>query len=516
VLASVFVLLSLIHLGAILSGIYRDSDAAVAPVLATLAPHAPPGSTVVLGQHAWYEDFLVLLATRWLPLHRQLWLILPIVWCGAGLGLLAWTIRRAFGSWEACVAIAALVCVGAPGRHYLLTWDAHSITVLHTVVLAAVLVWLSSNVGRLSNRTLIVGAVALGLLDSLPAASDMLIVFWGLIPFAMAAAAIAWCGFGWGLLTFAVVSGTVALVGGAAIDSLMRANHIDGFALNYHFVLADQLWSNISVFLQSLTWLADGDFFGSLVERAAAPIFISGVLVLVAVVSVLLVVRRRAGRLVESGRESATGVVRLGYITFWTGTLVIGVLAYVGTSAAVNVATSRYLLGPYVAIAALLPVLTVAADGSRRIGSRLALALAVALFAITADYELQRHPSEQSTAPSPGQADALAAFARAHRVARGYASYWASTELMWAERFRVALYPIHDCTSTGSQLCRDNIGEISSWYQPRPRIRSMVVIAPGAPGLTTVDPELGRPLTTATVDGLTVDVYPYDIASRLH
>jgi hypothetical protein len=147
--------------------------------------------------------------------------------------------------------------------------------------------------------------------------------------------------------------------------------------------------------------------------------------------------------------------------------------------------------------------------------ARIALGTVVSVFALGSVYELQRHPAEQSSTPNASAAQALAAFAKAHKVTVGYASYWAAIEIDWADHLRFDVYPIHDCSPTGTTLCRDGIGEISSWYRPRHDIRSLVVVDPGFPLLSSLDPSLGAPLITTTIDGMTVRVYSYDIASKL-
>jgi hypothetical protein len=523
--AAGYALLVLLNLSAMLGGIYQDSDAAAAPVLATLGPHAPAGSVITLGQHAWYEDYLLLVATRWLPLHRDLWELAPVAWCVAGLGLVGWSVARAFDRVWAAVVVAALMCVGQQGRHYFLSWDAHSITALHAAILGAVLVWLAPRAAAMRWPRLAVLTTVVGLFGALPWASDTLFALWALAPFVLAAALLAWClpqRSGWPLLALAVASSILTVLLGSAVAEVMRSHHLIGYSLHYSFVGADGVGHNLAVLGESFASLAGGDFFGTVINRSAVPVAISGVLALGAAVAVAIAVRRQIGGLVaeaEGGAPAAS--TRLAYVSFWAGSLALGVLAYVATSVPVDVTTARYLLGPYVAVGALLPVLgqrSAAAQPGRQMPSaarRAAVTGGVALFALTGAFELARHPVEQSTAPNATAARAVAAFARAHGVARGYASYWAANDMMWANRLSFPVYPVHNCAPSAPRLCRDGIATISSWYTPQPGIRSMLVIAPGVAGLTTLDPMLGPPVLTSTVDGMMVRVYPYDIASRV-
>ena len=73
-----------VDFGTIIHAIYSDSDTAIAPVIGHLMGSAPPGSRVVLGNHAWYEEYLFLRLTSGLPGYRQLWEIAPLLWSLAG------------------------------------------------------------------------------------------------------------------------------------------------------------------------------------------------------------------------------------------------------------------------------------------------------------------------------------------------------------------------------------------------------------------------------------------------
>jgi hypothetical protein len=526
-LALAYGALLLVHFGTVIDSIYRDSDAAAATVLAELAPHASSGSTIVLGDHPWYEEFLILLATRGLPLHRELWLAGPLALCAAGLGLLAWSARRATGTWPAVLAASALVFVGPLGRHIFLTWNTHGLAVLHSVILLAVLVWIASAAGTVPRARLAVAALLLGLIGALPVASDRLFLLWGVAPFVVAATALAWrapARTGWPVLTFALGSTAVMLVAGAALGALMRSHGVRAYTVNYTFVAADQIGHNIALLLRSLAVIAGGDFFGTAITGTSVPVLIAGAMVLTAAAVVAARMYRWTRVLVSTPRMLgiepgfATGptlagadgraAARLVYFTFWTSCLLLGIAVYAGTSAPVDVTDARYLLGPYVAIGALLPALAL-----RGRGSRIALAAAVSVFACGSIYELQRHPSDPTSAPDASAAHALAAFMKSQHISVAYGSFWAALDLMWQSNLNVKVYPVHNCTPRQPQLCRDGIAVISSWYRPRARARSVLIVDPASAGLSVVDRSLGPPSRTATIAGMTLYVYPYDIAS---
>src|SRR5207247_957407 len=82
--------------GHILSAVNWSSDAAFWPVL---VEHLPPRGAGVtnLGNTPHYMTVLFLLATRALPGHRTIWAWSPLVTSLAGVALVAWASRRAFG-----------------------------------------------------------------------------------------------------------------------------------------------------------------------------------------------------------------------------------------------------------------------------------------------------------------------------------------------------------------------------------------------------------------------------------
>jgi hypothetical protein len=514
VMGLAYALVLLVHFPAIISGIYRDSDAAAAPVLAQLSAHAPAGSRIILGDHPWYEEFFLLVATRGFPLHRQLWLVGPLVWCVAGLALLFWTARRVAGNWAAMVTVIAVVCVGPLGRHVFLTWNTHGLAALHCVIVGAVLVWLTPRVTSLSMRRLAVGALILGLFSAMPTGSDRLFILWGLVPFVATAGLIAWrtrTRAGWHLLGFALASTLLALLAGAAFSHVMQANGVHGYPIGYKFVAGDQIGHNATLLIESMSALAGGDFLGSAISTTGLPVAALGSLVLLGLLLVLAEMRRRvrddAAR--PKSQELST-TPQFTYFSYWTICLVVAMVAFVGTSAPVDVFDARYLLGAYLAVGALLPALAL-----RGVASKIVVAAGVSLFAVTATYELQKHPVDVNNAPGASATDALMRFADHQRISYGYAGYWDALELTWGTKFHLNVYPVQNCAPRRPSLCREAVGSISSWYIPRPNTRSMLVVDGALPGVTGVDPALGIPVATATIAGMRVYVYPYDIATKL-
>src|SRR5690348_3048270 len=87
VLGTVYVVILVVHIGPVLGAIYSNGDAAAAPNLGELYPHAPPGATLVLGQYPWYSTLWFELATRHVPFHRVVWEIGPWIFSLLGVAL---------------------------------------------------------------------------------------------------------------------------------------------------------------------------------------------------------------------------------------------------------------------------------------------------------------------------------------------------------------------------------------------------------------------------------------------
>jgi len=516
--AGLYVLGALSDLHTILTAIYQNSDYAAAPVLAQLLAHAPSGSYTILGDHAYFEEFLALLLTRGLPLHRQLWFLAPVLFSIGGLAALLWSVARAFGLWAAAIVGSALVCLGDLGLLDFFSWGAHGSAAVHAVVLAAALVWFVPRAHSLSWPKVSVGAAALGLFSALPTAGDRLFLVWGLVPFVAATLLIAWRGrrpASERLAAFGLGTAAVTLIGGAVFAHAMSANGIGAYppAANalLSFATPAELARNTGTFLEAFTSLGGGDFFGVAATSAAAvATFVSGALVLAALAVVLLDIKRRVSSAAPRslGGDGAVDA-RSAYAAFWSLSLLISISAYLLGSPASSVSTAAYLLGAYVAVAALLPLLLL-----RGRTWKLVVVVAVCAFAVSANYRLHFEPLLPSSSPDATTAAALARFARSEHARYGYADYWDAVTLTWQTDFKTEIIPVADCGEPPSPLCEVHAVELSSWYTPRSHVRSLLILDPLFPEVTR-PAALGPPVASTTIGRLRVYVYPYDIASRI-
>jgi hypothetical protein len=490
-------------------------DAVIAPVLGKLAGQAPAGSHVILGHHAYYEEFLFLRATAGLPFYRGLWEVAPILWTLAGFGLLGWAAWRALGRFAAFLTVSAVVCLGSLGRFTFFALNWHGLTVLHTILIGAALVWLAPRTSQISWSRLGLAAAGLGLISALPVASDPLFLEWALVPMGLASAVMMLRTSGRSrrcLATFTLSTGLVALAAGAGIAHAMRASGVGTSQFTFPLLATvPGIVSHLKFLFEGLTALGGGFFFSMSPDLTGFMTLLSGVLVLAA-----LAAGPAAGwRLVARRPPRAAGpqgpIATVGYVSFWLSSLVLQCLVFVISGVPrSNVDSGRYLLAGYVAIMALFPLL--AGRGGRR---RLALAAAVCVFAISSIVQFALRPFvEYGPYPTAPTAQRLLAFARTYGVHYGYASYWEAPDLTWLTNFRLPIYPINlDCGQEG--ICPWADAQIDSWYRPRPGTRSLLIADQPPPVAAALADLVGQPLLVRRFGRLTVAVYTRDIATEL-
>jgi len=516
--AALYLLTVLVNFHEIITSVYVSSDAALAPVLGQAAAHLPPGSYVSLGNHAWYEEWLFLQATRSLSWHRGLWETAPALWSLFGVGLLSWSAARAFDVWSAAVTGAALLCTGAFGRFCLVAVNWHSLSLVHTIVLAAALVWVAPRLQEIGAGALAALAAGLGLIGALPTASDSLFGFWALAPLLGASLILSRRLAARARRRLALLTGTIivlSVAGGIAIAAVMRSSGITARALPVS-PAPGAVVHNLALMARSYAFLAGGrlDALGSGGQGVLT--FASAVLVLA---GLLLVVGELIAICVRPARRSGLSQARLAHVSFWGLSLLFTTLVYLGTDAPKDALSGRYLLAGYAAVAALLPLAGTRAKG------RAALTAGVCAFALIASWQLIRAPFKVVSSPEvavsfpgPGTAAQLTAFARTEHVSVGYGGYWDAEELTWATKFAVPVRPVRVCGPRVHTLCYPQLGMISSWYRPRPGIRSLLIVdslGTSFNGILAADPALGAPVARRRIGPLSVLVYPYDIASRI-
>ncbi len=150
VLAAAYLLTVAIQFNQIIAATYLDADAASAPVIGQLYGGAPAHREVVLGQMAWFSTLMFELATRWLPLHREIWEAAPYAMALASVALITWALWRLAGRWAAAIGGVLVLCAAPHTLHLLFSLNDHSPTWFSLALLAGLLVGLERRADELS------------------------------------------------------------------------------------------------------------------------------------------------------------------------------------------------------------------------------------------------------------------------------------------------------------------------------------------------------------------------------
>jgi hypothetical protein len=500
-----FAVLLLVWMNDLVGQVYLNADAASAPMIAELIGQAPPDRVVTLAKNPWYEALWFMQLTHDLPAHRQIWLAAPIAFSLLGGGCAVWMAARVLGRWEAAMVAVLLLCtIGVVWP--LIAPNFHGTALTHACVLGAVLLWWTARAERLRPVVLAATAVALTLFTIAGTATDSLLLVAGVGPFA-GAALLTWHRHRsrpYALVAAAAVAvALVSVAGGAAVASYMKnTERVVPTDLALSFVSSDRLPATAAKFVDDFSQVGNGSFFGREIDTMALVGFASGLLTLLALV---LVARRIPGWLRGTDSEDA---VRSVYTSFWVLVILAVAVAYIFTSVALDQGgTYRYLIAPYFAVAALLPVVVAR--------FRAALAVGVALFAVLGCVTLvdlvQNHKS-----PLQQTWNEVTAYARDNDLKYGYSGYWDASSLTWASEMDVQVFPVSMCRLPEPSLCPIQLHTISTWYTPRPDTRTFLLTHPGVEStVDRPDPEFGKPTDVVRFSNqVTMHVYDSDIAAR--
>jgi hypothetical protein len=541
VLAAAYLLTVAIQFNQIVAATYLDADAASAPVIGQLYGGAPAHREVVLGQMAWFSTLMFELATRWLPLHREIWEAAPYAMALASAALIAWSLWRLAGRWAAAIGGVLVLCAAPHTLHLLFSLNDHSPTWFSLTLLAGLLVALELAADGLSVPLTILAVLVVGAIVGINMASDTLLIAVGVLP-ALLATAGAWAlvpgrpaARAWAL-TLATIA--VAVVGDVLTRALMHHENVTIPAEVSQTALAsgEAVASNFKLWWQSIAVLGSGNFFsGTLgfttaLEVACAMLALVAVVVLVPRIAWQEVARAWRARTLgalgkqqpqEHSAQAAAGIAadahspltaaapRIAWCIFWGSSAVLLSVGFIVSAVPVDIYSDRYLVGLIYAAAALIPLL---AGGS--ILRRLAVAGGTIVFAFSGLVALWQGQVTANIGnyPSDSVSGQIAQVARREHLKIGYAGYWDAAPITWATHLQVHVYPVQAC---GAGLCPFSIHYISSWYTPHPGIHTFLISDPTQPVAAPPVAALGKPIAVHQIDELTMYVYSYDIASRL-
>jgi hypothetical protein len=512
-IGAAYLIVMAVRFNDIVANVYLNADAASAPVIGELFGGTGAQRAVILGQMGWYSTLLFELATRSLPLHRQIWEGAPYALALTSVALIVWSAWRVAGRWAAAITGVIILCASPRTLTLLFSLNDHSTTWFSLALLAALLVLVERRPARLTRVPLALIVLVGGLVVGANAASDLVLVVAGIVPLLIAAAvtwavrpgrasASAW----WWLLA------TVAIAGVG--DALTRVwTHHENVIVPPQLVhnklaSAEALSVNFKLWWQSLMVLGNGDFFGQILTFSSTLELICALLCVLAVALIPRIAWRelvavRAARDEDIARREA---LRIAWCAFWCSSAVLLSASFVLSSNPIDITSDRYLVGMIYAAAALLPLMA-----GRRVLPRAAVTAGSAVFALGGLVSLIEDHEIAGAVGSYQLYNQVEQIARREHLQVGYADYWDAAPIMWATRFGVRAYPVQDCAPN---VCWFYLHEMTSWYVPRPGVRTFLISNPSQPISSAPLPILGKASAVYQIGPMTMYVYPYDIASH--
>jgi hypothetical protein len=479
-----------------------NADNVSAPVIGELLHNAPGGREVLLGNFPWYQQLWFEQATRWAPAHRQLWELFPFGAALIAIALAAWAAARVAGRDGALLTGVALFCASAPLITNFFQGTTHSPTSAQVALLAATTVWLATR-PELSRGALIGVVAIVGGLTAVGVASDQLLYAAGIVPFAVAAIVL------WRIVSIRAAiaaAGVIAVgvIGGLILKAIMHGAGYRIHPLGLRFADAEKLFPNGRLGLESIAYLGNGDFWGQPLKARGAFALVCAAIVLTAAWAAARMVRGRARQ------RTVDDPARVVYVAFWVVCAIGTAAVFVLSTAPVDVLSSRYLVPAWFALCALVPLVALHWPIARPF-----VIAGVAVIGVASTIALARGDATDNLTNWPDGAlqGQLRKALQAEHLKVGYAGYWDAAPITWGTHQDLEVYPVYACN--GPQLCRFYFHNISSWYTPRPKTRTYLIVDPAQPLVTAPDPGMGKPVETLTVGRLQVYVYGYDVASKL-
>lgn len=501
---------------ALVHALYLDADDASSLVLPALASHAPADSVINLGNHPFYEPWWFMRATVGLPGYRQLWEAAPFLFAWLGIGAVAASAWWALGRLAALLCAVALLAASEAQRAVIYVPPSHVSVILHVGVLCCALLFVyrkACNRGLTRRVSLLLGAPLVVFTGA--GLTDQMLLACGLAPFVLAPL-LCWLRLrsqAWQTVSvFALLTGALSVVVELAVVHVMHDRHVVSAAYPITFVSTEALVVNFQNMVSAWASLGGGNFFGASASGANLLTLAAGALAFLALAAMLRALWRWAGAKSEPVEPlSARAGSRELFIAYWGIALVLVLAACLLTSLGNNAINYRYLLGAWVALAALLGILATTTV------TRTVLILAVGVFGLlNIRLELAQGVGTFGVGPNQRVAGAISRFVTAHGASIGYTGYWDAAPVTWETHLRVQVYPIEACPQG---WCKFGSFTISSWYVPLAHTPTFLITdtRPGIPFEVTAPPaSFGTPSAGEDLgEGLAVYVYDHDIAADI-
>ncbi len=482
----------------------------------TVAHTGTGGNTVISTTGAWVPLWFGLITAN-LPLHRQLWEVMPTVLFIASALTIGWSVDRVSGRREAILSVLIMLVASPWALRVFIAAVAHNVVYPCTALLGAYLVWLAKGQrqGRIKTVAVpLLGAIVLGVC----VASDALLIVTGVIPFALTAIT---AGLRRGrssrivalsALTTAIGAIPIAFLTGALMRSAGYVTVPPAAKVGSGSIISE----NAKLLFTGLKELSNGYLGAGWPGTLHAVIGTACSIVLIAALFTLLFVGLRgATRFILSGRRLQGGETQselaLGLHTvYWLSSALAVCGAFVVSSAAEKTSHVSYYITVLFSIAAIVPLVI-----SRGVIQRTLVLGAVSIFFVGSIVGLKRNYLQVTEPPLAHYAAQIVKLARANNARTGYAGYWDASSLTWNSHSQVVVRPLVQCSnSPRAPICPFVLMRTPSWYVPRPR-RSFLLVDPNNLYVTTLPSGLGTPIASYAIGSIQMYVYPYDIASQL-
>lgn len=516
VVALVYLVILGFNIRGLLFAAYWNSDTAALPFVAELLsahPISPPLNGI--SQPGYLQ---IDLWTSWLPMHRLVW-----KWAfGPGLMVVAmvmagWAVARLSNRWAGLLA-AALIGVASPEvLSGYLSQNYHSSTWMGQCLLFAYAVYvLAGRVDRDRRRTVAFG-IATAVVVGFWSASDPMLAVDGILPAGIATGVVACAGGGLRTRRRNIIALGSVVLGSVVVLALTQGLLFDGqawtrppfVALPLKFADGPRILMNLGLLVNGVLAVGNGRFLGATLGPHGI-LLLGAALVSLCALAIPWVTFRRQ----RSVSQPTPNAGRLFAATYWLSIQVVLVLAFLVSEIPVALDSWRYLIPLLLAAACTVPIW---AEG--RVRARLLMAGGSTIVLLSAVANVQQYANQLPGDVRNAQLSTLTAFLQSQGLHRGYAPYWDAFAVSWQSGGGLVVLPVMDveCPNPEGVFCRVDRATSSSFYEPE-QGPTFYVFDPGAGALASRRPpdeaRYGRPIAEYVLEGMTVYVYSYDIASR--
>lgn len=507
------------QIGAVLRSLSWNADNANMLNLANELSSLPAGEVIHMGNAPLYT-------TVWFNwIAGQVfgvgdWLqSLPLVWYAIGAALVVWSVWRAASRWAGSITGVLLVCLNPLTLEIASSFATHGPAWFSAALLGAAAVYFVTPGRGRRWRVKLPVALAIGLLTGANLASDPLVLSVAVLPF-VCLVGVLWL---WSqdrvspmLPEGFALLGTTG-VGFAAARAVGSATGITADTPAPQFATVEQIWANVLSIISNVARFVGPAPLGEDLDWGAPLRLVAGVAGLVCIALGVRIGWRALVRFKQERHIVPAERAGFALIAYWTFNVAISVALFATSPLAFGVgssSSSRYSLNLFIALAVMIP-LVFANHGTRGRIAGGVLAALVAFVGIQGLLDTRETRAATETTAMAIHGPAAMKFAADAGAIKGYAGYWNASALTWDTGVRVV--PVVNCPSPrGDTLCASKFAVPGHLLRASRDQKTFVLIDPAYPG-APAEAYLGlfgRWESLRTFGGLTLIVYPYDVAKH--